>query len=44
MSKLYDRDKKDWFNIPDDQVTEKVASGKFAFAQGQKIPVVSPDG
>jgi hypothetical protein len=42
--RLYDRDKKEWIEVPETELNQKVASGKYAFGQGIDIPVVAPDG
>lgn len=44
MSRLYDHKSKQWIDVDDSQVDDKVLSGNYTFGQGLDVPVVSPDG
>lgn len=43
-SKLYDRVQKKWVFPSDAETDEAIKSGNFAFAQGESVPVIAPDG
>lgn len=44
MSRLYDRDRKVWVDVPEKDVTSLVAKGTHGLESGIRIPAVAPDG
>lgn len=44
MTLLFDTQKKEWLDAPEEQVGSLVGSGQYSFRQGVRIPVVLPDG
>ena len=44
MSKLYDHKSGQWIIADENKVDDLVKSGNYTFAEGERIPVVAPDG
>lgn len=44
MSRLYDHNSGKWVDVNDSDVNDYVTSGNYSFADGTRIPVMSPDG
>ncbi len=42
--KVYDWQSNQWMLVPDHEVTQGVASGRYSFEEGLDVPVISPSG